>query len=224
MIPVYFLYSDEANASENFYQCQKVAPHAISFAATGTIFESHKAIAEDCKEDRFYVVDGDNWVLDRFNFDQKIDLKPRSVAVFRSKNPINGLVYGHGGIKLFSKDCFSVERLDRPDMTTTLADSYIKVNILASEHRFNYSPYATWRTAFREAVKLSSGIIKNGNDQESVDRLEMWLNAGNETYLGYFSIMGARHGEKYARRPDADLNKVNDFQWLEQYFKEWIGV
>lgn len=224
MIPVYFLYSDEKNASENFLQCNRIAPHAVSFAATGTIFESHKAIADSCKEDRFYVVDGDNWILDRFNFDQKIDLKPRSVAVFRSKNPVNGLVYGHGGIKLFSKDCFSVERLDRPDMTTTLADAYIKVNILASEHRFNYSPFATWRTAFREAVKLSSGIIKNGNDQETIDRLQMWLNAGNETQYGYFAIHGARQGERYAQQSHSDLNLVNDFAWLKTKFEDWLGV
>jgi hypothetical protein len=224
MTPVYFLYSDEKNAGENFAQCQRIAPHAVSFAATGTIFESHKAIAEDCSEDRFYVVDGDNWILDRFSFEQKIDLKPRSVAVFRSKNPINGLVYGHGGIKLFSRDCFSVERLDRPDMTTTLADHYIKVNVLASEHRFNYTAFATWRTAFREAVKLSSGIIKNGNDQETLDRLEMWLNAGIESQYGYFAIQGARQGQRYAQQTHSDLNLVNDFAWLKTKFEDWLGV
>jgi len=224
MIPVYFLYTDEANLNENWQRLQTKTEHAVAVAAVGNIFESHKHIASLCETDRFYVVDADCWIVDSFNFDKQIELKPKSVAVFRAKNPINGLVYGHGGIKLFSKDCFSAERLDRPDMTTTLADHYIKLNILASEHRFNYSPYATWRTAFREAVKLSAGINKNNNDQESQERLTMWCEAGNETELGYFAIRGARQGVAYAKSKSADFTLVNDFAWLESKFVEWIGL
>jgi hypothetical protein len=222
--PVYFLYTDEDNLNENWQRLQKFAPWAEAVASVGTIFESHKHLAERCTADRFYVVDADCWIVDTFSFDKKIDLKPKYVAVFRAKNPINGLVYGHGGIKLFSKDCFGAERLDRPDMTTTLADGYIKLNILASEHRFNYNPYATWRTSFREAAKLSAGINKNNNDQESLDRLNMWLNAGLEAQYGYFAIQGARQGEQYARSKGADLTLVNDFDWLFNKFCKWVGI
>jgi hypothetical protein len=223
MTPVYFLYTDEANLNENWERLQSKTDHAIPVAATGTIFESHKHIANLCTGDRFYVVDADSWVVDSFSFDKHIELTPKSVAVFRSKNPINGLIYGHGGIKLFSKDCFSAERLDRPDMTTTLADSYIKVNVLATEHRFNYTAYSTWRTAFREAVKLSAGINKNNNDQESQERLTMWCEAGVETEFGYFSIQGARQGKAYAQSGSADFTAVNDFKWLKNKFIEWTG-
>ncbi len=223
-IPVYFLYTDEDNLNENWQRLHKFAPWAEAVASVGTIFESHKHLAKRCQGDRFYVVDADCWIVDTFSFDKKIELKPKNVAVFRAKNPVNGLVYGHGGIKLFSKDCFSAERLDKPDMTTSLADGYIKLNILASEHRFNYNPYATWRTAFREAVKLSAGINKNNNDQESLDRLNMWLNAGIESQYGYFAIEGARQGERYARDANADLTLVNDFNWLEDKFYKWIGL
>jgi hypothetical protein len=223
--PIYFLYNDELNAEENWQRLKSLTKgDATAFKSIGTIFESHKAIADSCYDSEFYVVDGDCWILDNFNFDQKIDLKPRSVAVFRAKNPINGLVYGHGGIKLFSKDCFSTERLDSPDMTTTLADAYIKVNVLASEHRFNYTPFSTWRTAFREAVKLSSGINKNNNDQESQDRLTMWCQAGLENNYGYFSLIGARQGVAYAKKYKNNLDKVNEFAWLEEQFINWIGV
>ena len=224
MTPIYFLYTNEANMQENWERLQSKAEHAVAVQAVGNIFESHKHIANLCNEDRFYVVDADCWIVDSFTFDKQIELKPKSVAVFRAKNPVNGLVYGHGGIKLFSKDCFSAERLDRPDMTTTLADHYIKLNILASEHRFNYTAYATWRTAFREAVKLSAGINKNNNDTETQERLTMWCEAGNETNYGYFSIQGARHGVAYAKSKNVNFNLVNDFAWLEQQFKEWIGL
>lgn len=225
MIPIYFLYKDEVNAEDNWAQLKKIAGEsARPFKSIGTIFESHKAIADSCTEDRFYVVDGDCWILDHFKFDRDIDLTQKSVAVYRAKNPINGLVYGHGGIKLFSRDCFGAERLDRPDMTTTLADAYIKVNVLASEHRFNYTPYSTWRTAFREAVKLSSGINKNNNDQESVDRLTMWCEAGIEAQYGYFSLLGAKQGVIFAKKHKNNLDKVNDFKWLEEQFIKWIGM
>jgi hypothetical protein len=225
MTPIYFLYKDELNAEDNWAQLKKIAGEsARPFKSTGTIFESHKAIADNCTEDRFYVVDGDCWILDNFKFDRKIDLTPRSVAVFRAKNPVNGLVYGHGGIKLFSRDCFGAERLDKPDMTTTLADAYIKLNVLASEHRFNYTPYSTWRTAFRETVKLSSGINKNNNDQESQDRLTMWCEAGIESQYGYFSVVGAKQGVVFAKKHKNNLDKVNDFVWLEEQFIKWIGL
>lgn len=224
MIPIYFLYNDEANWAENWQRLNSKTTNCHAVKAIGTIFESHKHIANLCNEDRFYVVDGDCWIVDSFNFDKQIELKPKSVAVFRAKNPVNGLVYGHGGIKLFSKDCFSAERLNGPDMTTTLADAYLKINILASEHRFNYSAYATWRTAFREAVKLSAGVIKNGNDTETKERLTMWCEAGNETQYGYFSIQGARQGVAYTLSENADFTLVNNFAWLESKFKEWVGV
>lgn len=223
MTHVYFLYTDEANLNENWERLQTKTKDAVAVAAVGNIFESHKHIASLCESDRFYVVDADSWIVDSFNFDKNIELTSKSVAVFRSKNPVNGLIYGHGGIKLFSKDCFSAERLDRPDMTTTLADSYIKVNVLATEHRFNYSPYATWRTSFREAVKLSAGINKNNNDQESQERLTMWCEAGLETEHGYFAIHGARQGVAYAKLKDCDFTLVNDFKWLKNKFIDWAG-
>jgi hypothetical protein len=109
-------------------------------------------------------------------------------------------------------------------MTTTLADSYIKLNILATEHRFNYNPYSTWRTAFREAVKLSAGINKNNNDQESQERLTMWCEAGIETQFGYFAIQGARQGVAYAKEENADFTLVNNFKWLRNRFTEWTGL
>jgi len=223
MIPVYFLYKDEGNLEENWQRLEEKIPHAIRIRSVGSIFESHKYIASICEQDKFCVVDADSWIVDSFHLPEDFELKPKSVAVFRAKNPINGLVYGHGGVKLFSKDCFELEELDKPDMTTTVANQYIKVNIIATEHRFNYNPFATWRTAFREAVKLSAGINKNNNDIESKERLEMWCNAGNETPFGYFSIQGARAGTRYAHNGD-DASKVNDFVWLEQYFKEWLGL
>lgn len=224
MIPVYFLYTNEDNMNENWQRLNEVVASPVDVASVGTIFESHKHIANQCTADRFYVVDGDCWIVDNFKFDYHVDLTPKSVAVFRAKNPVNGLVYGHGGIKLFSKDCFDLDRLNRPDMTTTLADSYIKVNILASEHRFNYNPYATWRTAFREAVKLSAGLNKNNNDQESKDRLTMWCNAGIESKYGYFAIEGAKQGVAYASAKDTDFNSVNDFTWLKKQFHNWLGI
>ena len=223
MIPVYFLYTDEDNLNENWDRLESKTSNAVAVASVGSIFESHKHIASLCEGDRFYVVDADSWIVDSFDFNKTVELTPKSVAVFRSKNPINGLIYGHGGIKLFSKDCFSAERLDRPDMTTTLADSYIKLNILATEHRFNYNPFSTWRTAFREAVKLSAGINKNNNDQESQERLTMWCEAGLETQYGYFAIQGARQGLEWASS-DYDAMKVNDFKWLKHKFIEWTGL
>lgn len=223
MIPVYLLYKNEDNFEENWQRLKEKADHAVAIQSTGSIFESHKTIAQQCDYDKFYVVDADSWIVDNFKFENSYELRPKSVAVFRAKNPVNGLVYGHGGIKLFSKDCFDLEELDKPDMTTTVANEYNKVNILASEHRFNFSPFSTWRTAFRETVKLSAGVNKNNKDNETMERLEMWCHAGLEAKFGYFSVQGARQGVEFAEQNPNDLHKVNDFVWLKEYFVKWIG-
>ncbi len=51
----------------------------------------------------------------------------------------------------------------------------------------------------------------------------MWCEAGIETRYGYFAIHGAREGRRWAAE-NYDAMKVNDFVWLEDKFKEWIGL
>lgn len=81
------------------------------------------------------------------------------VHVWRAKNPINDLVYGYGGIKLFPRLLTKNMDTTKPDMTTSISKHFIAINEVANTTRFNTSPFETWKGAFRECAKLSSKII-----------------------------------------------------------------
>jgi hypothetical protein len=92
---------------------------------------------------------------------------------------------------------------------------------------FNTSPYNTWKSAFRECTKLSSGVIKsqyNGEvDKATDERLNIWCTVGENELYGTDAIRGAiegrDYGKKNAKKPK-QLDKINDFMWLEKRFNK----
>jgi hypothetical protein len=169
----------------------------------------------------FWVVDGDTEVLEDFDFKEPDGLWDQSVYVYQSHNPINGLTYGNGGIKLLPRYYASKITPDLIDMTTSMAPYFTAVNIIAGVTRFNTDPFNTWRSAFRECVKLSSKIIDNQIDPETEERLDAWCNIGKEHPHGEWCIKGAREGRDYGLKNQNNrdnLNKINNFDWLKNCF------
>ena len=71
--------------------------------------DAFQSRAELSETDRFITVDGDNTIRPRFyqsqvlDFDEHTDLE-NSVISWCGKNTINGLMYGNGGLKCWSKN------------------------------------------------------------------------------------------------------------------------
>ena len=86
------------------------------------IFEAHKACAEQCDTKMFWVVDADAEVTESFNFDYIPDVYDEEVVhVWASSNPINGLEYGYGGVKLFPTEMVKdVNNLPHEDILALL--------------------------------------------------------------------------------------------------------
>jgi len=88
---------------------------------------------------------------------------------------------------------------------------------------FNTDAFSAWRSGFRECVKLASRSIDRQKDEETQFRLDAWCTKGADKPFGNAAISGAIHGKKYgeyaANNPDA-LKKINDFEWLEEQFKQ----
>ena len=70
------------------------------------------------------------------------------------------LEYGYGGVKLFPRAQLITLGHELPDFTTGVAH-YQPVSDVSNITRFNKDPYRTWRSAFRECVKLASKINPN---------------------------------------------------------------
>jgi hypothetical protein len=90
------------------------------------------------------------------------------------------------------------------------------VPILSGIAEYNSDPVMTWRTAFREAIKL-----KADGSVESMDRLYCWLSEANGTYAEW-SIQGAKDGVEYydsVAGNHSELMKTFSWSWLEQHYE-----
>jgi hypothetical protein len=171
----------------------------------------------------FWIVDGDALIDSNFKFDYQVARwDQETVHVWRSVNPINDLVYGYGGVKLFPRELTLHMDVNKTDMTTSISSKFQSVPEISNVTVFNTDPFNTWKSAFRECVKLSSRIIDRQDEEETAERLFMWKLLGDDRPFGKYSIAGAKQGEVYGaenrNNPEA-LKKINDFDWLQEQFK-----
>lgn len=233
MLDVFFLSYDEPFADENFELLTSMwAPHAKRVHGIKGIFDAHKECARLSKTKNFYVVDADCVLDEQFNFswtpsDNKDAYpgKPESgcVYVWRSRNPINDLLYGYGGVKCFPKKALMDAKNWNIDMTTTLNVPFVPKFQISNVTMFNTDPFNTWKSAFRECTKLASAIIPNGDNTDNEYRLKIWQTRGLKREYGKYAIDGAAQGAdfgKHYRKNPKILAYINDFDWLKDQFKE----
>jgi pyruvate-formate lyase-activating enzyme len=221
-LDVFFISYAESNAEQNWNRVLEKAPWAQRIHGVKGIFEAHKKAAALANTDMFYVVDGDAWLVDDWNFDFKPNIFDRDCTyIWRSVNPINGLTYGHGGVKLFPRLAFEqCKEWKTLDLSTTI-NSKLKIeDKISNESRFNTDEFSTWRTAFREVVKLSTNSDININIKEHNERVQAWLNKGQENKYGKYALLGAEDAIKFVKDNESDdtLLKINDLDWLKEEF------
>jgi hypothetical protein len=211
---VIFISYHELNAEENWQRVLEKAPYAKRVDGVKGIFKAHKAAAKLAKTDMFYVVDGDAWLVDEWEFNFQPNIFDRDCAyVWYSKNPINSLTYGYGGVKLFPTTLLKSTTKWGTDLTASVGKKLKVVDRVSNITKFNVSAFDTWRSAFRECAKLATK-----NDADSQQRLAQWLTIVSDTDYAEYAIVGAKQGKEYAKtNPSIDL--VNDYDWLAQQFK-----
>jgi hypothetical protein len=218
MYDVFFLTMGEDRAYENLHRLSSKAKPKVVEHVKG-FYQAHKACADQSTTDMFYVVDADAWIVDDFEFNYVAEQE--RVHVWRSINPVNGLRYGHGAVKLFPKSVFDTTE-PIVDLTTSLG-GIIPLHQTSNEHRFNTDAYSTWRSAFRECVKLSSKVIEHQNDIATTYRLAVWCNVFIKTPHSHFALQGARQGRDYGTanvgNTDA-LRLINNESWLEEQYEK----
>lgn len=221
---IVFISYEETNADQNYQRLLDRFPNAKRVHGVKGIHQAHIEAAKLCDTDMFYIVDGDAVIMDDFYFDYQVARWDKeTVHVWRSINPINDLVYGYGGAKLFPTELTINMDTTKPDMTTSISSKFKAMGTLSVITGFNTSPFETWKSAFRECAKLSARIIDRQKDTETLERLNTWCTVGKERKYGEYSILGAiagkEYGELYKDSPD-DLRKINDFDWLKEKFND----
>lgn len=218
MYDIVFISYNEPNANENFAQLKERFPTVKRVDGVKGIHQAHIKAAKKCFTKMFWVVDADAIVVDEFDFRYEVDKwNLETVHVWRSQNPVNGLVYGYGGVKLLPRKLTINMDLSKPDMTTSISSKFKAMPDISNITAFNTDPFNTWKSAFRECAKLSAKVIDRQKELETNERLKTWTTIGNGEHSKY-ALLGANAGMEFGLSNKDNLKLINDFAWLQEQF------
>jgi hypothetical protein len=234
-----FLSYDEPNAEYNYANLLNKAPWAKRVHGVKGSDTAHKACANLSETEHFITVDGDN-IIDPAFFNLTIDTdklpkKEMTQMSWAGRNIINGLVYGNGGLKVWTREFVSnMQTHEQADNNTNQVDfcwqnNYVQMADCYSVVHNNASSLQAWRAGFREGVKmtLNKGVkqelinIKKQLGLRNYRRLLMWCSVGADVENGDWAILGARQGAYMTNCTDWNYVQVRDFEYLNKLFEEW---
>jgi len=130
--------------------------------------------------------------------------------IFNARNPINGLEYGHMGMIAYNKGLVLANTA--PGIDFTLSQPHESVPILSGIAHYNQDAWTTWRTAFREVLKLRL-FMATQPTLETEHRLNVWCTVASGNYSNY-SIDGARDAVEYYEEVGGDPAQLQlSFEW-----------
>lgn len=237
---IIFISYDEDNAEEHWADLKKKCPWAKRISGVYGSDAAHKAAANLSSTDRFITVDADTIVKPEF-FSETIskDLAEDMTKTisWSSKNHVNGLIYGNGSLKCWTKPFVlgmkTHEKSDQPKnrIEFCFEKGYTQKNEVFSVTYPNGSPRQAWRSGFREGVKmtLEQGIkipvdeLKDRIFWKNMIRLLIWCSVGADVKHGLWAIYGARMGCHMANLTDWDYINVRDFEYLNNMWDKVVS-
>ena len=182
---------------------------------------AYKAAAELSTTPWFFAVFAKLEVNTDFDWDWQPDyLQGPKHYIFHSKNPVNGLEYGHMGVIAYNKQLVQDTHVWGLDFT--LSKPHAVVPLLSATAHYNTTPELTWRTAFRECIKLLEDVNTTGSI-ESQSRLDTWLGIAEGEH-SMWSLLGARDAIEYYNMCKTHeyyyefLMKSFEWKWLGDYY------
>jgi len=201
---------------------------------------AHKAAAELSETERFITVDGDTIVDDDF-FDMVLFYDQDyydHVFSWSSTNAVNGLVYGNGSLKCWTREVALNMNTHENAYTNQSAIEFcwtIPYLSMYDTYSTTYpaeTPYHGFRAGFREGVKLA---MNNGRTvqpntvlfddiwYENAHGLICWSSIGADQPNGLWCIYGARMGLNMINQPDWDFQHIADYIWFDNYWEDIIN-
>jgi hypothetical protein len=214
---VIFISNGESMAEANWQHLKNTCPRARRSDGVLGREAAYKAAAKLSDTPWFYAVFAKTEVLVDFAFDYAPDrLQQPKHYIFHSRNPVNGLEYGAMNINLYNRQLV----LDTvPGLDFTLSAAHEVVPICASISRFNSDPWVTWRSAFREVLKLKREVDL-GADVEIQHRLRVWITQAQGQNAEH-CLQGAQDALAYYAKVLGrleDLQLSFDWAWLQDYY------
>lgn len=243
-MPVIFLSYDEPNADENYDILLKNHPNKKNISRVHGVkgFDAaHKAAARQADAQRFFTIDADCQV-DKSIWWKTVDLNRDTESAtlsWSSRNLVNGLVYGNGGIKLWYTDHVmnmrSHEAADKDDNTNNVdfcwdSKNYKQMNNTYGTVVNNATPKQAFRAGFREGIKmgLDQGHkvpvkdFKHKMYPANFARWLIWMTIGRDVENGEYSIYGARLAAHKLYVEDFDHTMIADYDWFNNLWNQQL--
>lgn len=241
MYPVVFISFDEPNADEHYHHLLQIEPSALRVHGVLGFDAAHKAAAKLVQKSsptttRFFTVDADNLVnAQAWATLQNLPLEdfyPDHVLSWNSFNPVNGLTYGNGGVKLWPIDWvlnMKTHEASEQDVKTDFCwePKYLQLTGCLSSTIITGSAFQAWRAGYREGAKAASvlaDVTYQANDPSSYPtvllRLIQWMSVGKDVFNGDYAMLGAMQGYL-----DSQTRKVSDVIDYKEFFtKAWFEL
>jgi hypothetical protein len=214
-LDIIFLSNNETNAQQRYDRLCSVARRDVKWIS-GINNREHalKAAAEASSTKFFFLFPAKLYADENFDFDfHPIRNYAPKHYIFYAKNPVNDLIYGHQAAVCYNRQLV----LDTVNygLDFTMGALHDIVPVISGVAEFNSDIIMTWRTAFRESIKLRAE-----NSKESIERLKIWCTIGKGKHCEW-SLIGAQDGIEYYNSISGDHNelmKTFSWAWLEQYY------
>lgn len=236
-----FLTYDEPKKEEFWAKILHMVPWAKRVDGVKGSDAAHKAAADASDTDWFVLIDGDNLPDSEF-FNLQLTLTEDDAGKafrWKARNEINGLMYGNGGMSVWSKEfVYNMQTHEASDGSDETAvefcfdPKYIAMHNVYSTTYPNQSDKQAFRAGFREGVKmcLDRGRKPTLHEfEESVhkrnfDNLCIWQSVGADVDNGVWAIYGARLGTYKTMIDNWDHTLVQDFAELDALWEEVKGI
>ena len=216
-LDIVFISNGETVADQNYEQLLAVTQglsnkvHRVDGINGRT--EAKHAAAESSTTPWFFCVPAKLFVNKKFDWNYQADrMQMPKHYIFNALNPVNDLYYGHQSMVLYNKNLILGNKGVGLDFT--LDSPHMSVELNSGTVVGDTDDHSTWRTAFREAVKLKK--YSDNGDEVAKQRLDIWTTVGKGTY-GDWSIKGALDGLEFYDEVDGDLAKLR-----QSYYWDWL--
>jgi len=215
---IVFLSNGEIGADENYEHLLKVTDklpnRVVRVDGINGRVASYHAAATASSTPWMFTVFAKLKVNNNFDWTWQPDrLQVPKHYIFHATNPVNGLEYGHQAMIAYNKQ-ITLGNMGK-GLDFTLDSEHEVVELNSGVARYNTDAFSTWRTSFREAIKL-----RLDDSTVSRHRLKIWSTVGEGDFSQY-SINGALDAVEYFEQVNGELDKLRlsyDWPWLEKYF------
>lgn len=221
MYDIFFISYKEMNAEENWLRLKMIHSESKRLHGIRGIDIAHITCNQLATTDFFWTVDGDNWLTKPLIYENNIEA---DLLLFQTVDALFPNEYTSlGSVKLWRKDSFINKDMRYGDFSLNATSSRKVCDECYSKSSYNASPFDCWKTSFRHCVKLMSVILQTTRTSENINiYLNRWKKTLNSKEANSeWAYRGFKDAENYVANCNDnmnELNKINDYNWLEQQF------